>query len=58
MGRIAVTTGSLTFNTANMRVNGSYEMMVIVTKATRRSIAKILIDIVDGTTPSVTIRWD
>ena len=55
-GRINTTAGSVVFNTANMAVNKSYEVKVVVVKGARRSTARVVVEVVHGAPPSVGIR--
>ena len=48
--------GEFTFNSSNMRVNESYEFQVRVSKDTRETWAKLIINLVDGDPPEIVQR--
>ena len=54
-GAVASDNGKLTFNTLNMRMNETYEFMLVVKKDNRTANVSLQLDILPGDPPAISI---
>ena len=54
-GAVASEQGKLTFNTLNMRMNETYEFMLVVNKDNRTASVSLQLDILPGDLPAISI---